>query len=795
MNFFRPAYLVLFMLLLFLQTDLQAQSQQKPLTIIVVDADDNEAEIAGAEIRSSFFNIKTNASGEATITKYPDAGFHIHVSAPEYRTEEKHIFMKKDISTYTVSLHKLQDTLHTVTVTGYTYEGNNRTTSTSVIDKEKLISTRGQDLGTILKDIPGVSILQTGATISKPVINGLHSNRIVILNHGVKQEGQQWGAEHAPEVDPSLASNIVVVKGADAVRYGADAIGGTILINPPALAYKDALHGEAYLLGTSNALLFGGGATIWSSLKRNPNIAWRLQASGKKGGNYKTAEYYLNNTGINELNFSGEIGYKKNDFLIELYASNYNKEIGIFSGSHVGDTTDLFALIRNGRPYENGSFTYTIDAPRQDINHQLYKLKSSYNFHEKGVMELQYSFQQNNRKEFDLRRGGRSAIPSLDLVLQTQMLNINWLNKYKKYWKTTAGISTEYQSNYSVPGTGVTPLIPNYKNISGGVYAIQNYSKPKFELEAGVRYDYIYLNASGLRTKYKYVDANGNEISPNLPGEYVLVKDYYGGENIFQNFSGVLGVNWKPHNNWRISSNIGLAWRPPHVNELYSEGLHHGSSSIEIGDSTLNSETAYKWISTLSYKKSNLSLELSGYLQWINNNIYLNPSLSYEQSIRGAFPVFNFKQTNATYNGLDFSGKYSFSMVDYLVKTSVIIAKDIKNNEYLPMIPPFSINNALRFNFNDKKVFSDNYVLVESAYTAQQDRYVAGTDFAPPPPGYHILNAELNTRIAQGYNHSVIVNVKMSNILNVLYKDYLDRFRYFNHGMGRNLQLRIIYQF
>lgn len=773
-----------------------AQAQQTPVKIIVSDADDDHAAIAQATVQSTFFNIKTNNRGEVILRTYPANGFHVKVNADNYYPLEKHIFLKQDVTEYIIELHRLQDTLHTVIVTGYSQEGDNKNSVTSVLNQEKLRSNKGNDLGVLLQDVPGVSMLQTGATISKPVINGLHSNRIVILNNGVKQEGQQWGAEHAPEVDPSIASNIVVVKGADAVRYGADAIGGTILINPPGLAYGDALHGEAYLLGTSNAKLFGGGASAWSSFKQHRHWAWRVQASAKKGGNYKTAEYFLNNTGIQEINFSGEAGYKKDRWNVELYASHFNKEIGIFTGSHIGDTSDLFAIIQNGRPFEQGSFSYHIDAPRQKVNHQLYKLHATYDLKNKGSIQLQYAFQQNNRQEYDLRRGGRSATPSLDLVLQTQAADIHWKNNYNRKWKSQIGVSTEYQSNHSAPGTGVTPLIPNYKNIGAGLYAIQNYIQPRYELEAGLRYDLLYLNAKGLRSSYIYVDENGAEIPAHLPGEYVLIKNYYGGERTFQNVSGILGAHWKPGNQWRISSNIGLAWRPPQVNELYSAGLHHGTASIEIGDSTLTSETAYKWISAVAYKTKKLSFDLSGYVQYIKNYIFLQPSLQYQQSLRGSFPIFNFTQTDALYTGFDFSGRYSIhTHFDYLIKGALVLGRDISQDTYLPMIPPFQLSNALKFNIGSLGVFQDNYFTIESAYTAKQNRYEENTDFSDPPAAYHLWNAEINTRIAKGFNHSLICNIKANNILNVLYKDYLDRFRYYNHGMGRNIQLRLIYQF
>lgn len=104
------------------------------------------------------------------------------------------------------------------------------TQSESSISGKELEKLAGKSLGEALKGIAGVNALQTGPSIFKPVIHGMHSNRIVIMNNGVRQESQQWGSEHAPEIDPFTATKLSVVKGAAGVRYGPDAIAGVILV-------------------------------------------------------------------------------------------------------------------------------------------------------------------------------------------------------------------------------------------------------------------------------------------------------------------------------------------------------------------------------------------------------------------------------------------------------------------------------------------------------------------------------------------------------------------------------------
>src|SRR5690606_35068735 len=174
-----------------------------------------------------------------------------------------------------------------------------------------------------------------GNSIVKPVINGLHSNRILILNNGVRQEGQQWGIEHAPEIDPFTADHWEVVKGAQGVRYGADALGGVIRVSASDIDLDNKWTGGSDVMGQSNG--HGGmiNARFEGAVKALPGLGWRMQTSGKKLGNYKTADYFLGNTGVNEFNYAGTLQYKKDRNQLELYFSHFGTQLGIFRGAHI----------------------------------------------------------------------------------------------------------------------------------------------------------------------------------------------------------------------------------------------------------------------------------------------------------------------------------------------------------------------------------------------------------------------------------------------------------------------------
>src|SRR5688500_11682563 len=144
---------------------------------------------------------------------------------------------------------------------------------------------KGLVISEALSKINGVTLLQTGSTISKPVIHGLHSNRVLTINNGVRQEGQQWGNEHAPEIDPFIANRLTVIKGVDELRYGSDAIGGVILVEPRALRTTPGHNAESNAVYFTNNRQYVASAIFEQQLKKLPPLTYRLQGSFRKGAN------------------------------------------------------------------------------------------------------------------------------------------------------------------------------------------------------------------------------------------------------------------------------------------------------------------------------------------------------------------------------------------------------------------------------------------------------------------------------------------------------------------------------
>lgn len=749
-------------------------AQQQPdchaqLYIKVADAKDG-APVIGATAAAGALSSMSDENGIVLLDAVCAGAVHLHVQGSGYVPfEDDYKFQSGD--TITVRMKAAAITLDDIEVAGHktVLATPNASTTLQQADLDKL---KGGNLATMLSTVPGVTMLQTGATIGKPVVNGMHSNRLLILNNGIRQEGQQWGAEHAPEIDPFIAQSITVVKGAEAIRYGAEAIGGVVIIQPPALPRDSTIHAELNLVGASNGRTGTASGMLSGNFKKIPALSWRLQGTGKQSGNYKTADYFLDNTGVKELNYSAALGYTKEHFDADIFYSHFNNETGIFKGSHIGSTEDLNAAIANERPFDDGSFYYDIGAPRQKIVHDLLKATSHIHLSDYLHLNILYGFQHNTREEYDMRRGGRSDVPTLAYNLNTHTLDASaeYFNGSDK--KLTIGVNGLYQQNKKVDGTGTQPLIPDFNTQGAGLYAVGRKIMRDYELEAGLRYDYKYLTAAGYRNNV-----------------------YYGGRFNFHNVTASIGGVYHLMRGLDIRSNVGTAWRPPTVNELYSDGLHQSVSAVERGDSTLKAEKSVKWITSLEYNRNKwLTLNADVYANYFNNYIFLRPTGEVEERLRGAFPVFQTESGNTRFLGADFRANARFlKYFDYTLKGSVIRAKNLSANTYLPMIPADRLEQAIRMKYATTGLFKESYLQLSHVFVAKQNRYVAGSDFAPPPPAYHLLNIMAGTQFKLG-KHDLSLNVEVSNVGNVLYKDYMNRFRYYAHDIGRNVIVRMTYR-
>ncbi|MEH6619377.1 TonB-dependent receptor [Maribacter arcticus] len=792
-----------YVFVIFCSSIIYAQDCNSILLGEIVDFHDNST-LSGATINITSKNASTvsQENGKFSFKNLCDGILELEISHPECTT--KFVTITIDGDTYSeIRLEHHLEELNEVKVVGdvpkHTISGQENTLSVKDIERNS-----GNSLGDALKKIPGISTLNTGGNIVKPVIQGLNGSRILILNNNVRMQDMEWGEEHAPNVDVNANQNISVIKGAAAIEYGGDAIGGVIVLEPLPVVRTDSLFGKTQLNLSSN----GRGGNITSTLTKSykSGLYIKSQGSYKMLGDLEAPDYILSNTGIKESGLSLNIG--KRDFVQgwEGYYSYFNSEIGILRASHIGNIDDLILSINSQEPSVINDFTYEIIHPNQEVTHHLAKLNYYRRFEGFGKWMVQYDFQKNRRYEYDIRVGDDADKASLDLQLTTHSVLTNIKFDAKQGLDIKTGAMGRYQNNFANPDTGVRRLIPDYDKFDFGLFAIGSYEiNPDWTIDAGARYDFSRIDSKKYyrvsRWEERGYDIDFSDIILEDLGTQLLTNPVFD----YHNISGTAGFHYEINEKDHLRFNYALAQRAPNPSELFSDGLHHSAARIELGDLRMKSETSSKFSASLERNTTKWGYNVAPYLNSINDFIILEPT-GVEFTIRGAFPVWSYRQTNTVLLGVDasiYNNWTSNIRTDH--KLAWVRGNDTSTDTPLINIPAANLTNSITYT-NPK--WNNLLVSLESQYVFEQTRYPENIEvFSPqqqenvildintPPDAYHLLALNTEASFTLKNKNDLTVGLSATNLLNTKYRDYLNRLRYFVDDTGRNISLRLIFNY
>lgn len=722
--------------------------------------------------------------------------------------------------TQKITFNLTKDTFKSITLEHHLEElaeilvkADNKTEATSIeqtLSKKEVEAYADKSLGDALKSLSGVSSLNTGNSIVKPMIHGLHSSRLLIINNNVRQFDQEWGAEHAPNIDINAGGRIKVIKGANTLIYGSDAIGGLILIRPDNYTRKDTLFG-----GTSTALNTNGwGGNINSEIVKTYQSGYyaKAQASYKMFGDFEAADYNLSNSGIKSMNASGRFGYKSFEKGFDAYYSYVNNTIGIIRAAHVGNVNDLIRAINRKEPSFIDDFSYAIDNPKQAISHHLGKIEAYKRFKGLGKLTLQYDFQVNRRKEFDRRRASFEDAPAADFRLFTTSIQPNLKIDAIDNFVLNTGFLLRYQQNDSA-NESVTrisiPLIPDYDKYEAGIYTTGNYKlNLNTTISAGFRYDFSRIEAEKKYKVFDWEENNYDELFPEFSSGVIDNFEIYTSPKFnFHNISASLGLTSSFGNNFDFLFNYGLASRMPNASELFSNGLHHSAARIETGSLLLNKEIANKFVTSIERNNQNFGFSISPYYNHIKDFIQLIPAGEALTTIRGAFIEWKYNQVDAQIFGvdIDINNKLSDKFM-YKGSLSLLRGDNLTEDTALINMPSTNFSNSIVYNnkklnqlsigitqytelkqnrFPDYNFFTFNPIL-------QEDVYV---DISSAPSAFTLFhfNSSANFKISSTSSLNVAFNVE--NLFNISYRNYLNRLRYFADEVGRNFNIKLKFNY
>ena len=365
------------------------------------------------------------------------------------------------------------------------------------------------------------------------------------------------------------------------------------------------------------------------------------------------------------------------------------------------------------------------------------------------------------------------------------------------------GLMARYQNNFADPNTGVRRLIPDYDKYDLGIYAIADYRfNDKLLLEGGGRFDYSYMDVFKFYRTSFWESRNYDELFPEIVVEELDNQILTNPQLNFYNASATLGATYAFSDEYKLFFNYSIASRGPNPSELFSEGLHHSASRIELGDLRFKSEIGHKVALAFQRDNETFSFSVSPFINTINDFIVIEPT-EIRQTVRGNFQVWEYRQTNAQLLGVDFDASYSFAKnFRFNNQFSLVKGYDRTRNEPLISMPPVNTKNEIVYHNPD---FKNLRLALQSEYVFRQNEYPNNNfevfipetetmeivDVSTPPDAYHLLNFNSSIDFKATKKSTLTVGFGITNLLNTSYRNYLNRLRYYADDLGRNFLLNL----
>lgn len=764
----------------------RAEAQLFEITGKVID--ENNLPLPGAVVYLHELNIgvQTDKEGNYKLSPIKQGTYHLHINLIGYKPKTQTLKLSNENLNINFRLRPSSLELNSVLIEeSLTKAGQaQQTQPVNVVDADMMLRNANASFAKILEVVPGVSSINTGMGVSKPVIRGMGFNRVVVAENGIKQEGQQWGGDHGLEIDQFNVERVEVIKGPASIMYGSDGIGGVVNIRPPAFPENNTVSSSALLTYRSvNDMV---GASAMAGVNKNNNF-FRIRLSAQDYADYRVpADNFiyntfeldlinnrLKNTAGNERNFSATAGINKRWGYSTINYSYFLQKAGFFAGAH--------GIPRAWQLIDDGDVR-NIDLPYQSVEHQ--KIISNTNIiigH--SWLEVDLGYQQNLRQEFSLPHAhGFEPIADTDLehqfLLRTYSANLRLHNDKSKRSSRVIGLSGNMQNN-SIEGFSF--LIPNFNTRNAGAFVYQQYAlKDSVFVNAGIRYDY-----GNIRTERFIMPVYG-------PGSTIIGQTQRSPEVIsdFGNISGSAGISFFPAETWNIKLNIGSSFRFPTAPELTANGVHHGSFRHEMGDSSITSERGYQMDLTVKHEKKDFLFSFTPFFNYFDQFIFLDPTNQFSL-LPDAGLVYRFNQADALHTGAELFGDYHFAEQWHLSAVAqYVFALNLETGYAMPFTPPASGRVELEYEIKTKTKFLPEFMIGSNVQWALAQNRVARNE--PATAGFTLLNITSLFNFKLG-KHVLKLAFAVQNIFNAKYYAHLNRYRLLNlPEPGRNYMLTMV---
>lgn len=751
----------------------------------------------------------TNEDGTYLIKNIPNGIYLVEVSFIGFASQIKEVTIKgKSISDFNLDASSIESP--EVIVTGVAVATDQHTTPApiSIISPNFLQETGFNNIIDALKYSPGVSQITQGPAISKPVIRGLGYNRVVVVNDGIRQEGQQFGDEFGIEADPYSINKIEILRGPASLSYGSDAMAGVINMLAAPTVPEGKIKGNIQSNFQTNNGLYGGSANIEGNIN---GITFDARYTHTDAHAYKNKnDGYVFNSGYGQNNFKGSAGINRNWGFSRITISSFNLKLGIVEGGRdpvtgqfnqhlmAADGTDSVAIVPDALLK---SYTHNLII-HQNVKHYKAIWDNSFAIGN-GRLGLRLGFQQNHRQEANDATLGN--VYNIYYLLNTFNYDLRYTFTQKNNYVFSFGANGMQQASQN---KGLLFLVPAYHLFDAGIFALINKTAGKFSLAGGVRFDNRSLHGDGL-----FLDDNGHKVEATSPNATERFKAY---KTNFSGFSGSLGATVDFTKSFYGKINFSKAFRAPNIAESGSNGIHDGTPFYEIGDANLKPESSLQIDATLGVNTNNFSSELTLFRNSINNyifpiklaSVFGGDSIRTDAMAAMSGPAFKYISGNALLYGAELTLNFHPQNIEWFhFDNTFSLIHAIQKNQapatrYLPYTPPYKLVSGTEFIAkNLSKTFKNAYLRVDMEHCFKQDKIYYKFNNETITPAYTLVNIGVGSSVFSKGRTIFSIYLYAQNIADIAYQSNMSRLKYKDtnevtgrigvYEMGRNINFKV----
>ncbi|MGE5793417.1 MAG: TonB-dependent receptor [Bacteroidota bacterium] len=611
----------------------------------------------------------------------------------------------------------------------------------NVLEGQGLQLRRQPTLGDTVGREVGVSQTWFGPNASRPVIRGLGTFDIRLLNNGLGVlDASAASPDHAVAVSPFAAERVEVVRGPATVMYGGTAIGGVVNTIDGRIAQEPltkSIEGVAdYRYGGANDLSAGGarlragnhafvfsidGYGTKSRDLRIPGGAWTgavQQQRGEQGpaGRLPNSQGESDTVGIGGSVLLGGQGYAG------LAYSRFDTDYGTVA------EPDVTIKLRQDAWSFAGELRDTVPGLR--------------------ALRVKYNYTDYRHTEFE----GSEA----STVFKSNGSNLRVEALHRPLGAFTGAVGLEIV-DFRFSALGDEAFLPDTKShsVAGFVYEELPYGPWKFSF--------------GGRVASVEVEANAFEVA-GLPAD----------SRRFTPWSGAVGALYAFNREWGVGTNVSYTQRAPAFQELYADGPHVATNAFEVGDRNLGNVKSTAVDLTLRRKGPGVTGSVGVFYNAFSNYVALFPTGTFrnpaDRSVApDASPIvdpatgeevqpleqFDYRQVKARFYGVEAESRIPVwsragNRVTLALQADYVNATDRSSGQPLPFIPPFRFGATLDY---ERERFT---AAVGGLFAAAQNRV---TQFQTTTAGYADVFANAAYAFKLGTGATLEAFVQATNLL------------------------------